>query len=189
MTQSKDVTNFRRRIKEALVQGFGDKCCICKKKYPNYIYEFHHINPSTKKYNLSHPDTRAKTAYPEEAKKCCMVCANCHREIEYSGEKFELKCNFNEQIYYETLEELIAPLKKEREEQAKIRKEMREQIEANKPNREKLKTLIRSTSFEQIARDYGYATGNTVKKWCKKLRLPHLRKEIEKYSDEEWELI
>ena len=66
---------------------------------------------------------------------------------------------------------------------------MREQIEANKPNREVLKALIRSTSFEQIARDYGYATGNTPKKWCKKLGLPYLRKEIEKYSDEEWELV
>ena len=189
MTQPKDVVNFRRRIKEALVQGFGNKCFLCGKEYPNYVYEFHHIDPSTKKYNLSHPDTRAKTAYPEEAKKCCMVCANCHREIEHSGKQFDLKCTFNEQTYYDTLEKLVAPLKKEREEQAKIRKEMREQIEANKPNREVLKALIRSTSFEQIARDYGYATGNTPKKWCKKLGLPYLKKEIEKYTDEEWELI
>jgi len=188
MTQPKDVINFRRRIKEALVQGFGNKCFLCGKEYPNYIYEFHHINPSTKKYNLSHPDTRAKSAYPEEAKKCCMVCANCHREIEHSGKEFELKCNFNEQIYYDTLDNLVAPFKKEREEQLKLRKQQKEQYEANKPDRIKLKELIRNNSISEVGRMFQVAP-TTIYRWCRKFNLPDSKKKINNYSDEEWELI
>lgn len=57
------------------------------------------------------------------------------------------------------------------------------------PSREILKEKIRKQSFESIAKEYGFKTGNTPKKWCKKLNLPYLKFEINKYSDEEWELI
>lgn len=188
MGQPKDVVNFRKRVKEALVQGFGNKCLICEKEYPNYIYEFHHIDPSTKKYNLSHPTTRAKSAYPEEAKKCCMVCANCHREIEHSGKEFDLKCTFDEQVYYDTLDNLVAPFKKEREEQKLQRKLYLEQYEANKPNREELKILIRENSISDVGRMFKVAPA-TIYRWCRKFNLPDKKKEIDNFSNEEWELI
>lgn len=57
------------------------------------------------------------------------------------------------------------------------------------PSREILKEKIRNQSFESIAKDYGFKSGNTIKKWCKKRELPYLRSEIEKYSDEEWSKI
>lgn len=188
MTQPKDVINFRRRVKEALVQGFGNKCYLCGKEYPNYTYEFHHIDPSTKSYSLSNPTTRAKSAYPEEAKKCCMVCANCHREIEHSGKEFDLKCTFNEQIYYDTLDNLVAPFKKEKEEQLKLRKQQKEQYEANKPDRMKLKELIRNNSISEVGRMFQVAH-TTIYRWCRKFNLPDSKKEINNYSDEEWKLI
>lgn len=188
MAQPKDIVNFRRRIKEALVQGFGNKCSLCGKEYPNYIYEFHHIDPSTKSYNLSNPTTRAKSAYPEEAKKCCMVCANCHREIEHSGKEFDLKCTFDERIYYNTLDNLVAPFKKEREEQLKLRKEQKELWEATKPKREELKVLLRNNTITGVGRMYN-VTPSSVYKWCRKFGLPDSKVAIDKYTDEEWELI
>lgn len=57
------------------------------------------------------------------------------------------------------------------------------------PSREILKDKIRKQSFESIAKEYGFKTGNTIKKWCKKLDLPSLREEINKISDEDWNMI
>lgn len=58
----------------------------------------------------------------------------------------------------------------------------------NWPDRETLKTLIRTVSFEEIGRKVG-VRGNSVRKHCKKLLLPSTKKEIESYSDEEWDKI
>ncbi len=43
---------------------------------------FHHVDPATKSFALSSATTKSLTAYREEAKKCVLVCANCHGEIE-----------------------------------------------------------------------------------------------------------
>ena len=57
------------------------------------------------------------------------------------------------------------------------------------PSRDILKSEIRSNSFEAIGRKYGNVNGNTVKKWCERYCLPHLRSEIENINDEDWEKI
>lgn len=64
-------------------------------------------------------------------------------------------------------------------------------IQRNKhiPDKEVLKEKIKKQSFEEIAREYGFKTGNTIKNWCKKYNLPYLKSEINKYSDEEWKLV
>lgn len=44
--------------------------------------DFHHIDESTKEFELSQRDlTRNWEKIVAEAKKCLLVCANCHREI------------------------------------------------------------------------------------------------------------
>lgn len=55
----------------------------------------------------------------------------------------------------------------------------------DRPNREELKTLIRTTSFVQIGKNYG-VSDNAVRKWCKAEKLPSSALEIRKYTDEEW---
>ena len=57
-----------------------------------------------------------------------------------------------------------------------------------RPNREELKTLIRITPFTKIAEKFN-VTDNTIRKWCDKYNLPRKKKDIEKYSDEEWKNI
>ncbi len=80
---SKWVINSRIKKKEELVKIFGGKCRICG--YKRYIgaLDFHHIDPSAKLFSLSVKglcyswDTVLK-----EAKKCVLLCKNCHTEVE-----------------------------------------------------------------------------------------------------------
>lgn len=58
----------------------------------------------------------------------------------------------------------------------------------DRPNRNELKNLIRTTPFTTIGKMYG-VDGNSVKKWCIWEHLPHLRKDIKSYSDEDWNKI
>ena len=64
----------------------------------------------------------------------------------------------------------------------------RKNNESKVPGREELKELIRTTPFTTIGKQFG-VTDNSVRKWCKKMNLPHLKREIDTYSDEEWEKI
>lgn len=56
-------------------------------------------------------------------------------------------------------------------------------------SREILKDEIRKYSFTEVGRMHGNVNGNSVKKWCVRYNLPHLRSEIDKMSDEEWATI
>ena len=47
-----------------------------------YTLHFHHVDPTTKSFGLTAGKGRSLAAYREEAKKCVLVCANCHGEIE-----------------------------------------------------------------------------------------------------------
>ena len=57
-----------------------------------------------------------------------------------------------------------------------------------RPNRAELKNLLRNNSFCSIGRIYG-VTDNAVRKWCDAEKLPRKKSDINKYTDEEWELI
>jgi hypothetical protein len=57
-----------------------------------------------------------------------------------------------------------------------------------RPSRETLKDLIRSQAFTVIGNNYG-VSDNTIRKWCESYNLPSLKKEIQKFSQEEWDKI
>lgn len=80
----RSATHKRRKdMKETLVREHGGKCQICG--YDKYIgaLDFHHLDPEEKEFALSHKgSTRSLKRMREEASKCLLVCANCHREIE-----------------------------------------------------------------------------------------------------------
>lgn len=56
---------------------------------------------------------------------------------------------------------------------------------ANWPAREEFKQLIRTTSFAEIGRQFG-VSGAAVAKWAKRCDLPYRKKDIIKFTDEEW---
>ena len=77
------VIRHRRRKKDKLVEKFGGKCVVCGyKKYAGAL-DFHHIDPKTKVFALSVKGlSHSWDSILEEARKCVLVCKNCHSEIE-----------------------------------------------------------------------------------------------------------
>ena len=70
----------RRRKKAQLVILFGGKCVDCGYGAHLAALEFDHRDPSQKKFTISGGSGIAKTwnVLVEEAKKCDLVCSNCH---------------------------------------------------------------------------------------------------------------
>lgn len=107
--KSQNVIDFRVRIKIALVEANNHECACCGLIDDYVIYDFHHLNPEDKSFGIGNGSTtRSRQAYADEAKKCVMLCANCHRKVEkglISQDQF--KIIFDEEKYFNTLEELV----------------------------------------------------------------------------------
>ena len=81
--RSDSVTKRRQTIKIKLIYEFGGKCKICNYDKCVRSLEFHHLDPNEKSFALAQTGvTRSYDKALEEAKKCILVCSNCHREIE-----------------------------------------------------------------------------------------------------------
>ena len=79
------VTDFRRRRKENLIRVLGSCCSLCGYNKCVGALEFHHIEPENKTYQLSSGNCHKIEDDLEEAKKCILLCSNCHREIHTSN--------------------------------------------------------------------------------------------------------
>lgn len=195
-SNSKQVISSRQRRKEDLVYIMGEKCQLCGYDKCISALEFHHCEPKEKQYQLSSGNCHSLEADLQEARKCILLCSNCHREVEYYNTKLEPY--FDE----EKAEEIISLRKKGiNKNYCKIcGKEITTKAElcadcfhiekrkVERPNRETLKFLIRNKSFLQIGKDYG-VSDNAIRKWCVSENLPSKKTEIKKYSDEDWEKI
>ena len=82
---STDVV-IRQDKKQRLVDRFGGGCELCKYNKCLAALEFHHKDPSQKKFSVSGGNLRSKKfeALEKEAKKCVLLCANCHREVHHN---------------------------------------------------------------------------------------------------------
>jgi excisionase family DNA binding protein len=81
--RSEAVSRRRRRLKEILVAEAGGRCSICG--YDRYLgaLQFHHRNGEMKHFAIANRGlTRSLAAVRAEAKKCVLLCANCHSEVE-----------------------------------------------------------------------------------------------------------
>jgi transposase len=80
---SEAVSERRRRVKEMLVAEFGGACRLCGFARYAGALQFHHLDPSTKRFQLGGRGlTRSLKILREEAKKCVLLCANCHAMVE-----------------------------------------------------------------------------------------------------------
>ena len=76
------VTRRHQRLKRMLIEEFGGGCAVCGyDRTPNNLH-FHHVDPSTKSFSMHMGVGKAIATFRAEAKKCVLVCANCHGEIE-----------------------------------------------------------------------------------------------------------
>lgn len=62
------------------------------------------------------------------------------------------------------------------------------QRKIERPSRQELKQLIRTTPFTQIAAQYK-VSDKAIRKWCQAVNLPYQKKQINKFSDQQWEQI
>ena len=80
---SKAISCERRRRKNVLVKMLGGKCTECGYKKSIRALSFHHENPSVKCFDISHNGNLMKPweEVLEEARKCKLLCLNCHAEL------------------------------------------------------------------------------------------------------------
>jgi transposase-like protein len=80
---SEAVAARRRRAKEILVAEAGGACAACG--FAAYLgaLQFHHRDPALKSFELSRQGvTRSLQKLRQEARKCVLLCANCHAMAE-----------------------------------------------------------------------------------------------------------
>jgi hypothetical protein len=60
----------------------GGECAHCKLREPDHleIYDYHHIDPSTKLYTVSNMMNGPMDRLIAEVDKCLLLCSNCHRK-------------------------------------------------------------------------------------------------------------
>lgn len=201
-TNSENVCNFVKNRKTNLISLFGSKCCICGFNKFQEALEFHHVNPEEKELKLSANVMVALDKQIKEARKCILVCANCHRGIHagyyqvpdnyqqfFNEEQAQYLLQQNEEIkhgkkhYCQRCGKILSTNASYCVECSHIM-----QRKVNRIDRAELKQLIRTQPFTQIAKKYG-VTDNAIRKWCIKENLPSKKKEINSLSDEEWEKI
>jgi cytochrome c553 len=78
------VTRRLQKVKRTLVEEAGGCCCVCE--HDRYVIDlhFHHVDPQKKSFSMTVAMGKSLASLREEAKKCVLVCANCHGEIEAS---------------------------------------------------------------------------------------------------------
>jgi transposase len=82
--RSEAVVRRRRRVKQILIAEFGGRCALCGYNRSPGSLEFHHLDPSTKRFAISSKGVaRNLEELRAEASKCVLLCATCHAEVEH----------------------------------------------------------------------------------------------------------
>lgn len=65
-------------LKDALIECFGGVCEICRLQFPSCVFDFHHHGEKSDPVSLLCASGSLRRI-AEEAIKCLLLCANCHR--------------------------------------------------------------------------------------------------------------
>lgn len=77
------VTAWRQKIKRMLVDEAGGACAMCGYDRFAGALQFHHVDPGKKSFALGRGGVARSLARARaEARKCVLLCANCHAEVE-----------------------------------------------------------------------------------------------------------
>jgi hypothetical protein len=81
--RSEQVARWRRNAKDDLVAAAGGRCSLCGYSKCLGALHFHHLDPRTKSFGLAmRGHTKSFSKLLAEARKCILLCANCHAEVE-----------------------------------------------------------------------------------------------------------
>ena len=73
------VKRRRQKIRHDLIELHGGKCSKCGYSKCEAALEFHHKDPTQKHFSVA-TSSKSWELIKEEADKCTLLCANCHRE-------------------------------------------------------------------------------------------------------------
>jgi len=77
------VAERRRTIKMVLVAEAGGCCTLCGYDRSPAALQFHHTDPAAKEFHIALGGvSRSLDRARAEARKCVLLCANCHAEVE-----------------------------------------------------------------------------------------------------------
>lgn len=76
------VVRRRQKVKQILVQEAGGCCQLCGYDRCLAALEFHHVDPSRKEFGLARCGAHSLEKLRGEARKCVLLCSNCHAEVE-----------------------------------------------------------------------------------------------------------
>jgi hypothetical protein len=81
--RAESVSRRRRKLKAILVAEAGGACAECGYRASMRALHFHHLDPATKRIELNARGVALSLAtLREEARKCRLLCSNCHAEVE-----------------------------------------------------------------------------------------------------------
>jgi transposase len=86
------VAKRRRAVRAAIIREAGGQCVLCG--YDRYVgaLQFHHLEPNEKRFGISSRGiTRSAARVRDEARKCVLLCGNCHAEVEGGVRALPLK--------------------------------------------------------------------------------------------------
>ena len=76
------VTRRHRRIRALLVSEAGGRCAVCGYERCAFNLHFHHVDPSSKSFEMNMSVGKALIAFREDGRNACSSAPNCHGEIE-----------------------------------------------------------------------------------------------------------
>lgn len=104
-----NTLSWRNRTKNNLVLAAGRKCRLCSYSKCAKALEFHHLNGEDKLFSLS-SRIRSVAVIIAEAKKCVLLCANCHREVHDGISSLNgIEPIFDEKIFHLSKEIAMSP--------------------------------------------------------------------------------
>jgi len=84
---NKRSTELQRKRKIQAVEYKGGRCMRCGYQGHMAAFDFHHIDRKSENFEIGTFKNRSFENIKEELDKCVLLCANCHRELEFLGDK------------------------------------------------------------------------------------------------------
>jgi len=89
-THNKTYNIKKQNIKDLKEQSDG--CCKCKEK-KHYLLDYHHLDPSTKLFQIAQGESKGWDTVLKEIEKCILLCSNCHREFHFLEKLHKISIN------------------------------------------------------------------------------------------------
>lgn len=165
------VTKTRKNFVLKIKKESG--CVKCGYNKNPIALQFHHIDPSTKKFNISEQLTCCIEKLKQEIDKCVILCANCHiiehhtnkslfNKFNTKKSKKTKKCKCGKEIFKQSFK-CRNCYNKDRI----VKNTVYKTIETKCPTKEILEKLVWEKPSSKIAEEYG-VSDRCIGKWCTK---------------------